>query len=418
MGSCAPDTYGDGMTTIRAGRATLSAVVAMLLSGIVIGIIGIIGVVAEAAIWSLATGPGDLAHYVVYAAFVLAAPVLLLWAVQGFADVQRARLHAVLAADIAKPTTDNRWWPFGPWRSATTWRAFGYHLASVLVGGLAGAAVLTCWTAPILTFLWLWDQDTPDWVLALAIAGSANLVLVAPRLSRMVTRWDLRVARALLGPSRGDELAQQVAALARSRADIVAATDAERRRIERDLHDGTQQRLVSLAMNLGVAQARIADAPEPARQAIAEAHEEALQALVDLRALVRGLHPAVLNDRGLDAALSGLAARSPIPVRLTVDVPARCSPSVEAVAYFIVSESLANVVKHANATRVDVTVARNGDLLHVVVVDDGRGGAVPTSDGIGLPGLAQRAAAVDGTLTVTSPNGGPTTVTAELPCES
>ncbi|HEU0239205.1 MAG TPA: sensor histidine kinase, partial [Micromonosporaceae bacterium] len=212
------------------------------------------------------------------------------------------------------------------------------------------------------------------------------------------------------------ELARRVETLAQSRADVIEATDAERRRIERDLHDGAQQRLVSLAMNLGIAHTTTSD--EPARQAIAEAQDEALLALSEMRALVRGLHPAVLSDRGLDAALSGLVARTPVPVRLTVDVPSRCSPSVEAIAYFIVAEALTNVAKHASASRAEVTVTRDGNQLRIVVADDGHGGATPTTDGSGLRGLAQRAASVDGTLIIDSPAGGPTTITAELPCES
>ena len=225
--------------------------------------------------------------------------------------------------------------------------------------------------------------------------------------------------RALLGPGRGEELAQRVESLARSRAEVVAAADAERRRIERDLHDGAQQRLVSLAMHLGMARANLADAPEPARQAIAQAHDEATTALTELRDFVRGLHPAVLDDRGLDAALSGIAARAPFPVRLRVEVARRCSPSIEAVAYFVVSEALTNVAKHADAGQAEVTVARTGERLRIVVSDDGRGGATPADgSGGGLRGLAQRAAAVDGTLAIHSPPGGPTTITVELPCES
>ena len=145
-------------------------------------------------------------------------------------------------------------------------------------------------------------------------------------------------------------------------------------------------------------------------------------ALTELREFIRGLHPAVLSDRGLDAALSGLAARAPLPVRLRVDVPKPASPGVEAVAYFIVSEALTNVVKHAQATRAEVSVTRAGDVLCITVTDDGRGGAAPGEGtglhGTGLQGLAQRAAAVDGTLSIDSPPGGPTTITAELPCES
>jgi signal transduction histidine kinase len=160
--------------------------------------------------------------------------------------------------------------------------------------------------------------------------------------------------------------------------------------------------------------------PEPVRQVIEQAHDEATEALAELRQLVRGLHPAVLDDRGLDAALSGIAANAPLPVRLRVDVATRCAPAVEAVAYFVVSEALTNVAKHANATHAEVSVERTGDRLHVVIADNGHGGATidPDGGGTGLRGLAQRAAAVDGTLTVESPTGGPTVITVELPCGS
>jgi signal transduction histidine kinase len=250
------------------------------------------------------------------------------------------------------------------------------------------------------------------------------MLAAAPRVAGAVARADEAAARALLGPSRGEELALRVEALARSRAEIVAATDAERRRIERDLHDGTQRRLVSLAMHLGMAKAGLTDVPDPVRQVIEQAHDEATEALAELRQLVRGLHPAVLDDRGLDAALSGIAAGAPLPVRLRVDVSGRCAPGVEAVAYFVVSEALTNVAKHADASRAEVTVERAGDRLRIVVADDGRGGATldpagaADGGGTGLRGLAQRAAAVDGTLTVDSPPGGPTAITVELPCGS
>ncbi|HEY7176165.1 MAG TPA: histidine kinase, partial [Micromonosporaceae bacterium] len=321
------------MTTVReSARATLNALTAAALSVVSFAVIGGIVLISGAAIWSLSAGPGGVGHAVQYAGGLVLAPILLLWAIQGFADIQRARVGATLGVEIVRPTTDNRRWPLGPWRSATTWRALAFHLAAIVIGGLGGTIVLACWLAPVaFVTLALIGQMS----LAFVVAGelvALTLATVAGPLAVTVAGWDLSIANMLLGPSRSDELARQVESLARSRADIIEATDAERRRIERDLHDGAQQRLVSLAMNLGIAHATITDAPEPARRAIAEAQEEALLALAEMRALVRGLHPAVLDDRGLDAALSGLVARTPLPVRLTVDVPDRCSPTVEAVA--------------------------------------------------------------------------------------
>jgi signal transduction histidine kinase len=202
--------------------------------------------------------------------------------------------------------------------------------------------------------------------------------------------------------------------LAQTRAGVVDAADAERRRLERDLHDGTQQRLVALAMNLGMARAQVTTA-EQAQQAIAEAHEDAKAALFELRNLIRGLHPAVLEDRGLDAALSGVIARMPIPVRLSTDLARRPPPVIEAVAYFVVSEALTNVAKHAQASQAEVFVQQAADRLHIIVSDDGVGGADP-SRGTGLAGLAKRAASVDGTFEIASPPGGPTLLTVDLPC--
>jgi signal transduction histidine kinase len=247
----------------------------------------------------------------------------------------------------------------------------------------------------------------------LTVAGIAGL-LVAPWLTAGVASLDARAGRALLGPSRAEELEHRVEQLTQTRAGVVDAADAERRRLERDLHDGTQQRLVSLAINLGMARAQAGTA-EQAHQAIAEAHEEAKAALAELRDLIRGLHPAVLEDRGLDAALSGIVARTPLPVRLTVDMDRRPAPVIEAVAYFVVSEGLANIAKHSQASEAAVFVQRSGGRLHVIVTDDGVGGADP-SRGTGLAGLARRAASVDGTFEIDSPPGGPTLLTVDLPC--
>jgi signal transduction histidine kinase len=263
--------------------------------------------------------------------------------------------------------------------------------------------------------LWLLtvsNQSSAWW-----LAGVGILLLVmAFGLTVGLTSAEGGLARAMLGVSAG-ELAQRVDELQGSRARVVDSAEAERRRIERNLHDGAQQRLVALAMNLGRARARYEEDPEAARRLLDEAHNDAKLALTELRDLARGLHPAVLTDRGLDAALSGLAARSPVPVTLDVDEGSRCSPTVEAIAYFVVSEALANTAKHARATSAQVSVRRAGDVLRVVIEDDGVGGA-DSAAGSGLAGLADRVGGVDGSLRVESPVGGPTVITVELPCAS
>ncbi len=242
------------------------------------------------------------------------------------------------------------------------------------------------------------------------------MLFLTPWLVAVLAALDLWTVRALLGPNRAEVLERRVEHLAQSRVDVVDAADAERRRIERDLHDGAQQRLVSLAMNLGLARRTLKNIPPEAMEVIVVAHEEAQAAIKELHDLVRGLHPAVLEDRGLDAALSGIAARSPVPVHLAVDLSGRIAPTVEAVAYFTVSEALANAAKHAKASRVDLALRRVADRLFITITDDGIGGADATR-GTGLTGLRKRAASVDGSLAITSPRGGPTTITMELPCE-
>jgi len=402
-----------------AWRATRNGLAALGVAAVGTALIGGLGVTCGAAVYSLLTGAGDLNHVMVYLAWVLISPVLALWAVKGATALQRSRLRDVAGVDI--PEGSSAWrrpWPIGPWLSASTWRQITFHVLSITIAAGAGI-VVACWLAPLAAIAFLIAGRPPPAVGAAVCVAAVVLLLTAPWLARQVTRADETLARLLLGPSRSDELALRLESLTKSRAEIVAATDAERRRIERDLHDGAQQRLVSLAMNLGMAKTRFSDVPEPAKQAIVDAHEEALLALSEVREFIRGLHPAVLNDRGLVAALSGLAARASLPVKLTVDMPRPAAPSLEAVAYFIVSEALTNVVKHAQATQAEVTVTRAGDILRIAVTDDGRGGAVPAAgDGTGLRGLAQRAAAVDGTLSIDSPPGGPTVITAELPCES
>jgi signal transduction histidine kinase len=209
-------------------------------------------------------------------------------------------------------------------------------------------------------------------------------------------------------------MAERIETLETTRAGAVDVQDSELRRIERDLHDGAQARLVALGMSLGMAEQKLAEDPKLAGELLAEARAGAEHALRELRDLARGIHPPVLTDRGLEAALASLASTTPLPVELSVDVVARPAPAVESAAYFVAAEALANAVKHAGAEHVDIEIARLGDTLELEVRDDGTGGADP--GGAGLRGLRRRVEALDGTLTIISPRGGPTAIRAELPC--
>jgi signal transduction histidine kinase len=370
----------------------------------------------------------------------LLALVVLMFALPALTGIHRHRLRVTAGVEIPRqPAVLKRLSlraVVAAVQSRATRRQLGYHLLAGPALAVAEVTVLGVWLAGVLYSLvyfyaWalphsglLWRGQgqfgrLASWLpgvpadVYLTGAGIA-LLIAAPRLTGAVAALDARAARSLLGPSRTEELEHRVEHLAQTRAGVVDAADAERRRLERDLHDGTQQRLVALAMNLGLARAQASTA-EQAQQAIAEAHEDAKAALTELRNLIRGLHPAVLEDRGLDAALSGVVARLPVPVRLTVDLPRRPPPVIEAVAYFVVSEALANVAKHAQASQAQVFVQRSGDRLHVIVSDDGVGGADPER-GTGLAGLAKRASSVDGHFEINSPPGGPTVLTVDLPC--
>ncbi|GAA3415097.1 sensor histidine kinase [Streptosporangium vulgare] len=219
------------------------------------------------------------------------------------------------------------------------------------------------------------------------------------------------VARALLGPRQSDE-SRRVVELTRSRSRLVSAFEAERRRIERDLHDGAQQRLVSLTMTLGLA--RITRGDETA-ELVGRAHEQAKLALAEIRDLIRGIHPQILTDRGLPAAVADVADRSPVPVEVVMTLPARLPEVVEATAYFVVCEALANVARHSEARRATVTGRMDGARLVVEIGDDGVGGADAVK-GSGLAGLADRVSVVDGRLVLSSPPGGPTLLRVEIPC--
>ncbi|MFJ9814074.1 sensor histidine kinase [Streptomyces sp. NPDC101151] len=275
--------------------------------------------------------------------------------------------------------------------------------------------------------LWLALKDPVGWrtllydfirlpwgILTFCIALTSLFVLwpVLPFIARGLANVDRAMVRGLLSPS--DELERRIAELESDRGVVVDTAAADLRRIERDLHDGAQARLVNLAMGLGLAKEKLLEDPDTAAAMVAEAHGEVKLALQELRDLARGIHPAVLTDRGLDAALSSVASRCTVPVKVTADLPARPAPAIEGIAYFTVSELLQNVSKHSGARSASVDVWRSEDRLLIQVRDDGRGGARLES-GSGMRGLADRLGAVDGLFMVDSPVGGPTVVTAELP---
>jgi signal transduction histidine kinase len=369
--------------------------------------------------------------------FVLALTVLA-W--RAGAWLERRWIRAMLGVHIPDPYR-----PLPPgslWQRArvvagdpATWKDLAYFVL-LLPLGLAWFVITTTLWAFGLGFLtapfWYWvpprgevslfNNGDTAWVvidslpdaLAAAVVGAVLCVAAAWAVRGMAAVHG-GIALALLGPSPA-QLRARVEALETSRDRAVDTAEAERRRIERDLHDGAQQRLVALAMDLGMARAKLETDPAAATALVGEAHEEAKRALAELRDLARGIHPAVLADRGLDAAISALAARSPVPVGVDV-ATGRLPGPVESAAYFVVAEALANAAKHARAAEIGVRISRHRDLLIVEVMDDGGGGADPAR-GSGLRGLEDRVAAVDGRLTVTSPPGGPTVIRAELPCAS
>jgi len=355
----------------------------------------------------------------------------------GFAAVERARFALLLGSPVPDwPATDKRYRAvLIPRRGTLTSRMNVGRLAHAVLrlpaSVIAFALTVAIWavgvtgvTVPLYAGEFpgggLSIDGTPYLgaaPLALSVAIGLVALLAAPPLTRGLAAADAAFTRWLLSPPHDAELKARVSQLEVSRERVVDAAEAERRRIERDLHDGAQQRLVALAMELGRAKAKFADDVEAAAALVDQAHAEAKAALVELRDLVRGVHPPVLTDRGLDAAISGLAARCPVPVDLQIDIPVRPRPAVEAVAYFTVAEALTNVAKHSRATHARVVVdgaPGPAGTLNVVISDDGIGGA--NADGAGLRGLADRVAGIDGALSVESPPGGPTIISAILPC--
>ncbi|MEU4419091.1 sensor domain-containing protein [Actinoplanes sp. NPDC024001] len=268
-------------------------------------------------------------------------------------------------------------------------------------------------SAPNLPF---WNADTLVEAIGVALVGVGWLVVLLVAGGRLA-RAQAWPGRRLLGPVPGADLSLRVAELTATRAAALDAHAAELRRIERSLHDGTQNRLVAVTVLLGAARRAFDRDPATGAELLDRAQQAAEQALGELRTVVRGILPPVLDDRGLAGALDGLVAGCALPCSLDVDLPVRCAVSVEATAYFVVAEALTNAVKHSGATSVTVSVRIDGDKLMIRVGDDGQGGA-DESAGSGLAGIRRRVEAHDGRFTLTSPAGGPTTMDVELPCGS
>ncbi|MDF6019452.1 sensor histidine kinase [Streptomyces sp. JH34] len=358
---------------------------------------------------------------------------------RGFGAVERARARALLGLDIADPAPMRGQGGLMSWvgavlKSGVSWRHLLYAVLHMPWATFAFVVAVNLWAYGWAAFtypLWRWvfpayagidgiqlygdrtHQVYLDSSFEMAVTSASGLavVLVTPWIVRGLVAVDRVMVLGLLGPSR---LATRVSELESDRGVVVDTAAADLRRIERDLHDGAQARLVALAMGLGLAKEKLTDDPEAAARMVDEAHGEVKVALQELRDLARGIHPAVLTDRGLDAALSAIASRCAVPVKVVVDLESRPAQAIEGIAYFTVSELLQNVSKHARATRASVDVWRTEDRLMLQVRDDGTGGA-GVSTGSGLAGLTERLDAVDGVLVVDSPAGGPTTITAELP---
>ena len=311
-----------------------------------------------------------------------------------------------------------------------TWRDFAWLLPGAVVSCLLGLITLLVPLYGVMgiTLLPLWLYLGLDWfgygmfwpihtVSQGWLSFPQGLLILGLGLAAApyLTTIDARFTRLFLAPTRAAELRLRVTQLTVTRADTVDAQAAELRRIERDLHDGAQARLVSLGMTIGLAEELIERDPAAARKLLTEARDASTAALVELRHLVRGIHPPVLAERGLDGAVRALALSLPVATTVDSDLPGRLDTPVESAVYFAVAEALANVIRHSGAHHAWVSLRRDEELLHAVVGDDGRGGA-DAARGTGLHGIERRLAAFDGTMTLSSPPGGPTVVTMELPC--
>jgi signal transduction histidine kinase len=351
---------------------------------------------------------------------------------------QRGRAAAVLGRPVLSPYRPVPRGLLGRIRGVVgdpaSWRDIAWlpvHLLLALVGMVVALglwfACLECLTAPGLLALLPEPTGFDPVVLDLtrrsvglswlAVAVGAALLPLAYRLPRLMLRAQALLAAALLGPTAASELTRKVGQLSASRNDARDAAAAELRRVERDLHDGAQARLVALSLSLGMAEDIIDVDPTGAKALLGEARTHATASLAELRDLVRGIHPPLLADRGLAGAVEALALNCPLPASVRVELSRRLSPPVESAAFFAIAEALVNAVRHSVADQVDVKLSEAAGVLRIVVRDDGRGGADPAR-GTGLRGIARRLSAFDGTLHIDSPANGPTVLTMEVPCAS
>lgn len=446
--SAAPMPPAEPPTQPPTGRPAFDPPAARALHPLATAVIGVADLmidlivlsIAGTIVWTLLTTGISL---VVVLGIGLLVMLLGVWVLRGYDWFERRRTGAVYGIDI--PGLPRRRTPHSGFKGflhqcwldasdSTPWRALGHLVASTVLAwvffalAVVGLGAGTGTVVAIATGVAASDDGAGSWQswlqtpVALPIGILAMVVGLAAALGYGFV--DRALTRGILGASRTAVLQRQVAAVSAQRSGAVAAAEQQRVSIERDLHDGVQPRLVSVAMTLGMAKAKFDTEPEAARELIDTAHTETKDAITELRRLARGLHPAVLEDRGLDAALSAIVARSPVPVTLDVDLPERASSQAEAVVYFAVSEAITNIAKHARATRCSVRVDRVGDRIVATITDDGIGGALvgqvgaPAISSGGLAGIRDRAVAAGGSLRVSSPVGGPTVITVEVPCAS
>ncbi|GLZ06845.1 histidine kinase [Actinomadura sp. NBRC 104412] len=403
----------------RAGAATLA-----LVEGLRTGLPALAGLIVLPVVVGLSL-------------LVVALPLLpdLMRPVRALTRIERRRAGRLLGREIPGPGEP----PDGPalrqaahlLRSASTWRDLAWMALHGLTGPVVAIMAVGLWPSLIVSLtlpLWWWAAPGTSPSAFIAI-DSWPKALTMPFLQAAmyaailfwglpwIVRGQALLAEYLLRPTRGVTLARRVERLAETRAEALEAHGAELRRIERDLHDGTQAQLVAAVLRLGLADGRFDTDPGAARALFLEAREGVEEALAQLRTVIRGIYPPILSDRGLPGAIRALAAGQHIPIGLDLGDPGRAPAAVEAAAYFTVAEALTNIARHSGAGRAEVHLSRTGGSLRVLVRDDGKGGA-DAAKGSGLAGIRRRVAALDGTVRIDSPAGRGTTLEVELPCAS